>query len=120
MQNFNFSYDKENDDLFLYSKKSKSSGSVELGDLIFDYDSKKQLVGIQIMNASELIADLVEEPDSGEIKDILDNLTDSKVTISYHNNLIVVKILLFGKNKELAPIISTPYINKTSPALAYV
>ncbi|MBD3361480.1 DUF2283 domain-containing protein [Candidatus Woesearchaeota archaeon] len=53
MKKFNFSYDKENDDLFLYNHNSKSAGSVEVGDIILDFNNKKELVGIQINKASE-------------------------------------------------------------------
>ena len=61
MQKFNFSYDKEHDDLFLHRPDSKSKGSVEIGNLILDYNSKKELVGLQIMGASKVLQDLTNE-----------------------------------------------------------
>ncbi len=42
MQKFNFSYDKENDDLFLFSPKSKSKGSIDLGQIVLDFNNKKE------------------------------------------------------------------------------
>ena len=58
MRKFNFSYDKENDDLLLFNPKSKSKGSVELGNIILDYGKNREFVGMQIMNASNTIKDI--------------------------------------------------------------
>jgi len=117
MQKFNFSYDKENDDLFLFSSKSKSKGSVELGDFVFDYNTKKQLVGIQIMNASNMFKDIVNESQS-VIKKLLTNLEKCKVDIKPKNNILMIKIFLFSKLKEITPVIPVPSITESSPALA--
>ena len=118
MQKFNFSYDKGNNDLFIYNPKSKSKGSVEFGDLIIDYSPKKEIVGIQIMNASKFIKELAPE-NNFSIKEILDNLELCKVDIKIRNNLSIIKIYLLSKNKEITTILSVPTIIKTSPALAY-
>jgi len=118
MQKFNFSYDKENDDLLLFNPKSKSKGSVELGDLIFDYNNKKEFVGLQIMNASKLIKDMTNE-DASSIKEVLNNLKECKVEAKLKSNLLIVKIYLNSKTKEISPVISVPNITNTSPALAY-
>lgn len=117
MQKFEFSYDKDNDDLFLYSPKSKSKGSVELGDFILDFNSKKQLVGIQLMHATELIKDLIGENIS-TLKNLLKNLKSCKVEIKPKNNLLIIKIYLLSGVKEIAPVISVPSIRESSPALA--
>ncbi|MBU2637908.1 MAG: DUF2283 domain-containing protein, partial [Nanoarchaeota archaeon] len=50
MQKFNFDYDSGNDDLFLYNPQSKSKASIEMGDFILDYNNRKELVGIEIVN----------------------------------------------------------------------
>ncbi|MCK4670247.1 MAG: DUF2283 domain-containing protein [Nanoarchaeota archaeon] len=118
MQKFNFSYDKENDDLFLFSPKSKSKGSVELGNIIFDYNHKKELVGIQIMKASKLMKDMANVS-TNVIKDVLNDLKDCKVDAKLKNNLLIVKIYLFSKSKKVSSVISIPRIVESSPALAY-
>lgn len=51
-----FSYDKENDDLFIYLPKSKSAGAIELGNFVFDFDENGKLVAIQIINASKVFS----------------------------------------------------------------
>ncbi|MBS3115448.1 DUF2283 domain-containing protein [Candidatus Woesearchaeota archaeon] len=119
MQNFKFSYDDENDDLFLHSAVSKSKGSVELGNLIFDYNSKKELVGIEILNASKVLGDLLSEEKTTVLKEVLMNLTECKIEINSRNKLLIIKIFLSGKNIELKPILSVPKIDGISPALAY-
>jgi len=118
MQKFNFSYDKENDDLFLYSSKSKSKGSIEIGDLIIDYNSNKELVGIQITNASKLLKDLSNEK-LPEIKKVLSSLVSCKVDIKARNNILLVRIFLLTNEKEMTSAIPIPNIMRSSPALAY-
>jgi len=118
MQKFDFSYDNQNDDLFLCNPKSKSRGSVELGDLVLDYNTKKELVGIKITNASVLIKELVNEH-SASIKRILQTLLECKVDIKPQNNFLIVRLCLSSKYKEISPILFIPHINKSSPALAY-
>ena len=102
-----------------YNPKSKSKGSVELGDLILDYNNKKELVGIQIMNASKLIKEMVDKKDSRIIKEVLNNLMECKLDIKVKNNLLIIKVYLLSESKELSPIISVPSIKESSPALAY-
>ncbi len=118
MQKFNFSYDKNNDDLFLFNPKSKSKGSVELGDIIFDYNNKKEFVGIQIMHASKLIKDMTGE-NVQTIKQVLNNLKDCKVEAKVKGNPVIIKIFLISKLKEISPVLSVPTIWESSPALAY-
>jgi len=53
MKKFSIDYDDENDSLFVYSPNVKSSGSVEMGNFVFDLDSSGNLVGMEISDASE-------------------------------------------------------------------
>ena len=92
---------------------------VELGDLILDYNNKKELVGIQIINASKLIKEMVDKKDSRIIKEVLNNLMECKLDIKVKNNLLIIKVYLLSESKELSPIISVPSIKESSPALAY-
>ena len=115
MQEFKFSYDKENDDLLLYNPKSKSKGSVELGDIVLDFDSKKTLVGIQIMNASKMIKDITN--DSG-VKTLLQKLKKCQIEVKPKNNMLLIKLYLISGNKEISPVLNVPAITQSSPALA--
>ena len=118
MQKFNFSYDKDNDDLFLFSPKSKSKGSVELGDIIFDYNTKKEFVGLQMMHASKLIKDMTGD-NIQTIKQVLINLEDCKIEAKVRGNLIIVRIFLISGLKELSPVLPIPSVRESSPALVY-
>jgi len=115
MVKFKFSYDKENDDLFLFNPKSKSKGSVEIADLVFDYDSKMNLVGLQIMNASIFIKETLGDKISS-VKTMLNNLKECNVDFKLKNNFIFIKINLLAKEKKMIPI-TVPNIRESSPAL---
>jgi uncharacterized protein YuzE len=119
MKKFNFSYDKKNDDLFLYNPDSKSKGCLELGEIIFDYNTKKELVGIQIMNASKILQE-ISEKEIIIIKEILSNLKESILDIKTKENMLIIKLYLISNLNKISPIISIPKIEKSSPSLAYV
>ena len=116
---FNFSYDKKNDDLFLYNPKSKSKGSIEIGDLIFDFNNKKELVGLQMMNASQMIKDLISDDKKDTADEVVNNLKRCMIDIKYKNNLLIIRVYLTSKKNEISPIISMPMHKELSPALAY-
>ncbi len=122
MVNFNVDYDKDADDLFLYSEE-KSKGSVEIGDLVLDFDRKRKLVGVEILNATNFLVDCVAN--GKEIsKEFLSSLIKCEVKIEQKNNFLFIKMLLIGKNAQgkkaqITCTIPTPHITKTSPALAY-
>jgi len=116
MKNYKFSYDKEFDDLFIFDSNSKSKGSVELGDIILDFNTKKEFVGIQLMNASRLLQDI-----SGEINIdiILEHLKECRIETITKNNLLIIKIFLISDKRQISPVLSVPNIIESSPALAY-
>ena len=118
MRKFNFSYDKENDDLFLFISKSKSRGSVELGDMVLDFNNKKELVGLQIMNASKLFKDILSDNVNG-IKSVLRNLKECKIDAKLKRNIMIIKIFLVSEKREIAPVMQVPTISRSSPSLAY-
>ena len=116
IQKFKFDYDTLNDDLFLFSSNSKSKGSIEFGDVILDFNNKRELVGIQFMNASKFITTLTGDKN---IKTILESLKESKAEITYRENMIVIKFYLMGSLNEVSSTLSVPSIIESSPALAY-
>ena len=118
MSKFKFSYDEENDDLFLYNSNSRSKGSVEIGNLIMDYNNKKEFVGLQIINASKFLKDISNGETLNTIKKLLKNLKDCKMEVKPKNNLLIIKVYLFSKMKEISPVLSVPLISESSPALA--
>ena len=119
MQKFKFSFDKNQDDLFLYRSESKSKGSVEIGDIILDLNNKKEIVGLQIMKASNMLDDVSVRISLNEIKDVLKNLKECKVEIILKKNLVIIRIHLYGKMKEFSSTFFFPKFMDSSPALAY-
>ncbi|MBN2052036.1 DUF2283 domain-containing protein [Candidatus Woesearchaeota archaeon] len=118
MQKDKFSYDPDNDDLLVYKAGAKSSGSVALGDIILDYDSKKELVGLQLRNASKIIRDFVNKSHE-EVESVLAHLESCKLDVKAKNNLVIIRLTLIGLKNELSPVFSVPRIEESSPALAY-
>ncbi|MCK5234761.1 MAG: DUF2283 domain-containing protein [Candidatus Aenigmarchaeota archaeon] len=117
MKDFDFSYDKVNDDLFMYYPKSKSKGSVEIGNIIIDYNAKKEIVAIQLLNASRIIKDMLVD-EKIDMKQFLVNLKNCKVSIKTDNSLTIMKFYLTGDSKKIMPVISMPNMVRGSPALA--
>jgi hypothetical protein len=117
LQKFNFSYDLENDDLLLTRPNSKSKGSVELGNFVFDFDSKLQLVGIQVLEASKILTGIIGN--GGISKKLLKDLTSVKIEIKPNKNLLLIKLYLTAQQKEMLASLQVPNLKETSPALAY-
>ncbi|NOQ37827.1 DUF2283 domain-containing protein [archaeon] len=117
MKDFDFSYDKVNDDLFMYYPKSRSKGSVEIGNIILDYNAKKEIVAIQLLNASRLIKDMLVD-EKIDMKLFLASLTACKVNIKTDNSLTTIRFYLTTASKEIMPVLSMPILMRSSPALA--
>ena len=113
MKDFKFSYDEENDDLFIYLEGKKSAGAVEIGDFIIDFDEDENLVAVQIINASEVLSKLVSKVISlSEIRNIRADI------IKFRNmNAIDIQIQL-DSGSERFPII-LPSVRRISPVLSY-
>lgn len=119
MEKFKHSYDADTDDLLLYNPKYKSRASVEFGNIIFDFNAKKKLVGIQLINASSILKDMIREKSINNMKQFLAKLKDCHVTIKDNSNMLIITFLLTSDLQTIAPTLSVPKITQTSPALAY-
>ena len=117
IRKFKFDYDSENNSLFLYNPKSKSKGSIELDDLIIDFNSRKEITAIEILNATQFFKGL--ETNGFRItKTELKDIKESKLDIISKNNFLVIKFMLLfnSKNTFSTPII-VPMLKDQSPAL---
>lgn len=118
MKKFNFDYDKENDSLFLFNPKTKSNSSIEIDNLIIDYNNKKQVSAIELLNASNFFNNLNKEIKI--TKKLLNNIKDCKIEIKNNSNFFILKFLItFNSKKQICTPLVIPTIKKTSPALAY-
>ena len=111
MEKFNFNYDPVHDDLFAYLKGKKSSGAVEFGNFILDFDNEGNLVAIQILNAMEVLSKIMSK-----IIEI-NKIKEMKVDIINFRNMDAIKFYVSdGKNEEIANIL-IPHIREKSPVL---
>ena len=113
MEKFNFSYDSENDDLFVYLEGKKSKGAVELGNFILDFDSKGNLVAMQILNISEVLSKILSKIIN------VSKLKETKMDIVNFRNMDAIKFYISdGINEETSTIL-IPHIRERSPVLEY-
>lgn len=113
MKEFKFSYDKENDDLFIYLPDSKSAGAVEIGNFVFDFDEKENLVAIQILEASQVLSRLVSKIFE------LAKITEIRANIINFRNMAFIKIEIKSGSAKETINMPIPRIRETSPALGY-
>jgi len=113
MHEVKFSYDSEQDDLFVYSGE-KSKGSVELGNFVFDFDKDGRLVAFQILHATETLSQLAEKTISS-LKDI----KECKIDIVNMRNVYMVKIFLVYGDGQITTSLLAPRVSERSPVLQY-
>jgi uncharacterized protein YuzE len=98
-----FDYDAENDSLFIY-KKSKIKGSVDIGDIIVDISIDGKVIGIEMLNASEMLKNLgIKSP-----KEILNNIKSVSIRAIYKTDSITVYYSIISKAKEVSSSIAVP------------
>lgn len=117
IRKFKFDYDYENDSLFMYNPNSKSKASVEIDDLIIDYNTKKEISAIELLNASQFFKD-ISSTDLKLDKDKLSEISECNIEIIPKNNFFMIKFEFKLKSKEMisAPIM-VPSIHEPSPAV---
>ncbi len=116
IRKFNFDYDSENDNLFLYNSKSKSKASIELNDIVIDFNSKKQLTAIEITNATKILKSLVKEKIKLN-KKMLKEIKDCKIEIIKQNNNFIIRLFIELKSKKLFTPIIIPTVNENNPII---
>ncbi len=116
-QKFKYDYDEKNDSLFLYNPKTKSKASIELDDLIVDFNSRKEISALELLNASQYIKDL--GVDVEVTRDLLKEIEDVEVEVLTKNNFFVIKFtILFKSQERISTPILVPTISEPSPAIA--
>jgi uncharacterized protein YuzE len=113
MKNFKFNYDSENDDLFIYLEDKKSAGSIELGNIILDFDENYNLVAMQVTNVSEFFSKILSKIIN------LSKIQEIKMEIINFRNMNAIKFIISDdKTRETANIL-IPHIREKSPVLEY-
>ncbi len=113
MEKFNFNYDTENDDLFIYLEGKKSKGAIELGNFVLDFDAEGNLVAIQILSASLTLSKILSKViKMNMIREIRANV------INFRNMEAIQFEIKTDTGKENANIL-IPHIKEKSPVLQY-
>tara|TARA_Y100000310_G_scaffold4452_1_gene5369 strand:- start:379 stop:750 length:372 start_codon:yes stop_codon:yes gene_type:complete len=90
LANFEAVYEKEEDMLFVYSKRNKTKESVEvMDDIVIDLDKDNNLVGIEVYDASKFFNSM----DSKINEEILEKLKEVKVGIKKYRNYVFITIV---------------------------
>jgi uncharacterized protein YuzE len=113
MKEFKFDYDEENDNLFVYLDGETSSGAVELGNFVFDFNDKEELVAIEILEATEVLSKLI----SKIIK--LSKIKELKTEIISFRNMKAINFAIRTNDQIETANIVIPRIRNESPSLSY-
>lgn len=113
MKEFKFSYDEENDDLFVYLPDSKSKGAIEIGNFVFDFDDSENLIAIQIFEASEVLSKLL----SKILK--LTKIKEIRADIINFRNMAFIKMEIISETEKEIISMPVPRIKEKSPAIDY-
>jgi uncharacterized protein YuzE len=113
MEKFNFDYDLESDDLFVYLEGKKSKGAIELGNFILDFDKRGDLVAIQILNISDVLNKFFSK-----IKDI-SKVKEIKTDRINLRNMEGIKFSISDEFNEESANFLIPHIREKSPVLRY-
>lgn len=98
-----FDYDLENDSLFAY-KKAKIKGSIDIGYFIIDISTQGKVVGIEIMNVSEVLKNL----GISNTKEFLNNIKKTGFRAVYQHDSIIIYFIISSKSKEVSSSVAIP------------
>ncbi len=113
MKKFNFDYDQENDDLFVYLEGKKSSGAVELGNFILDFDENGILVAMQILNVSEVFSKILTKMIE------VQKIREIKMESINFRNMEAIQFSIADDKREEKTNILVPHIRERSPVLEH-
>lgn len=94
ISNLKYSYDSLNDLLYVYKEGSQVYSTVVVGEFHLEINKIKELVGLEILNASELLAEY-DIP-----KRILKNIDNVEMKVVVRNNSFLVFLIIHALNQE--------------------
>jgi hypothetical protein len=85
-----------------------------MGNFVFDFDEKENLVGMEITDASEVLSKLVSKFLE------LTNIKELKAEVVNFRNIVTIQLVIITeKGRDTANIIVPRIKQETSPALIY-
>lgn len=118
IKNFKFDYDVTNDSLFIYNPRSKTKASIELDNLIIDFNTKKEIVAVELHNATSFFSDISTTNKITKI--MLEQLHSCKVEIIPKGNTTIMKLFMQFNNQSITAPLIIPTVTEPSPSLATV
>jgi len=98
LQKFEFDYDGENDNLFLFDRKRKSNRSVSYGkNITFDLTNRNEFAGLEFRDARKVLGNLAKRDFSR--KD-LEQVSKAKLQVEQMGGIAFVKIYLSIHTEE--------------------
>lgn len=88
IRDLKFNYDNLNDLLYIYKENSSVYANVVIGDFHVEFSKEGQVVGMEILNAS----DLLEEYDVS--KDMLENIKKVEIKIVNRDNSLLIFLMI--------------------------
>ncbi|HZX20010.1 MAG TPA: hypothetical protein VFF13_03280 [archaeon] len=101
---FKVSYDKEYDNLLIYSQSKRGTYGIEWGDLELSYDKNGTLVNLFLNSASELLTNLTNSKVTKKTLALIDNC---KLNIKEKSGIVYINFTLYFEDKKMHPIEDT-------------
>lgn len=101
---FNLVYDKDYDNLFIYSPVKRSSYGIEWGGLDISFDKKGELANLSINNASGILSNLTNTKVTPQE---LKKINNCRLNIKNQQGVVFISFKLFFKDKSKSPIVDT-------------
>ena len=98
---FKWDYSKKSDILNIHKKNTINAGGEEFGDVDIEFDKQGNVIGIEMMWASEFLAP------TGITKKQLEQLTNAEIVTHQHTKetrLIWIKLGIPGKPEMILPL----------------
>ena len=83
-----FNYDNLNDLLYVYKENSSVYANVVIGDFHVEFSKEWQVVGIEILNASDLLGEYDVS------KDMLENIKKIEIKIVNRDNSLLIFLMI--------------------------
>ena len=94
VKNLKFDYDKSNDLLYVYKEDSSVYANVIIGEFHIELDKEGNVVGVEVLNASELLSEY------GVNKDLLVNMKKTELKIVVRNNSLLIFLMISSLIEE--------------------
>lgn len=95
-----FNYDKLNDLLYVYKKNSSVYSNVMIGDFHLEFSKNSELVGVEVLNASNLLKEY-DIP-----KRILENIDNVELKMVSNNNSLLIFLIIHSMEQERSATIT--------------